>query len=166
MNANATINKLNAWYAGLQPREQRAVTIGGVTVAGLLLLGILMPLHSAVSSAVRSNETKRADLAWMQVNAPEIRAAGNQVAADTGEAPVVLVDRVGREAGLGSALRGTQPNGTGVRVQLEAAPFDVLVTWLATLDERYGLAIESITVDRTAQPGVVNATITFTQPGR
>jgi type II secretory pathway component PulM len=86
--------------------------------------------------------------------------------ASTGEAPVVLVDRVGREAGLASAFRGTQPNGNGVRVQLEAAPFDTLVTWLATLDERYGLAIESITVDRAAQPGVVNASITFTQPPR
>ena len=119
-----------------------------------------------VSSAVKRNETKRADLAWMQANAPELRASGNQLATDTGEAPVVLVDRVGREAGLGSALRGTQPSGTGVRVQLEAAPFDTLVTWLATLDEHYGLAIESITVDRGARPGVVNASITFTQPRR
>ncbi len=161
------MNKLRAWYAGLQQREQRVVAIGGIAVAALILvLGILMPLQSAVSSAVERNETKRADLAWMQVNAPEIRAAGNQLSADTGEAPVVLVDRVGREAGLGSALRGTQPNGTGVRVQLEAAPFDTLVTWLATLDERYGLAIESITVDRAARPGVVNASITFTQPKR
>jgi type II secretory pathway component PulM len=79
---------------------------------------------------------------------------------------VVLVDRVGREAGLAGALRGTQPNGTGVRVQLEGAPFDTLITWLATLDEHYGLAIESITVDRAARPGVVNASITFTQSGR
>jgi type II secretory pathway component PulM len=102
----------------------------------------------------------------MQVNAPEIRAAGGQLPADTGEAPVVLVDRIGREDGLGGAMRGTQPSGTGVRVQLEAAPFDTLVTWLATLDERYGLAIESITVDRAARPGVVNASITFTRPQR
>jgi general secretion pathway protein M len=161
------MNKLRAWYAGLQQREQRVVTIGGVAVAVLILvLGILMPLHSAVSSAVKRNEAKRADLAWMQANAPEIRASGNQLAADTGEAPVVLVDRVGREAGLAGALRGTQPSGTGVRVQMEAAPFDTLVTWLATLDERYGLAIESITVDRAARPGVVNASITFTQPQR
>ena len=161
------MNKLRAWYAGLQQREQRMVAIGGVTVAILILvLGILTPLESAVSSGVKRNETKREDLAWMQANAQEIRAAGNQVAGDTGEAPVVLVDRVGREAGLASALRGTQPNGTGVRVQLEAAPFDTLVTWLATLDERYGLAIESITVDRAARPGVVNASITFTQPQR
>jgi general secretion pathway protein M len=161
------MNKLLAWYAGLQRREQRVVAVGGIAVAVLfLVLGILMPLQSAVSSAVRRNETKRQDLAWMQVNAPEIRAAGGQLPADTGEAPVVLVDRVAREAGLASALRGTQPSGTGVRVQLEAAPFDTLVGWLATLDERDGLAIETITVDRTAQPGMVNASITFTQPRR
>ncbi len=167
MNANTTMNRLRTWHAGLQRREQRAVIIGGATLAALILiLGILLPLQSAVSSAGRSNAAKRQDLAWMQLNAPEIRAAGSQLAADTGEAPVVLVDRVGREAGLGNALRGTQPNGTGVRVQLEAAPFDTLVTWLATLDERHGLAIESITVDRTAQAGLVNASITFTQPRR
>ena len=161
------MNKLRAWYAGLQPREQRMVAIGGIAVAVLILvLGILMPLQSGVSSAVKRNQAKRADLAWMQANAPEVRAAGSRLPADTGEAPVVLVDRVGREAGLASSLRGTQPNGTGVRVQLEAAPFDTLVTWLATLDERYGLAIETITVDRAARPGVVNATITFTQPQR
>jgi general secretion pathway protein M len=164
---NKQLEKLQIWYAGLQQREQRVVVIGGVVVAFLVLvLGILLPLQSAVSSAVKRNQTEREDLAWMQVNAPEIRAAGNQLPADTGEAPVVLVDRVGREAGLASALRGTQPNGNGVRVQLEAAPFDTLVSWLATLDERYGFAIESITVDRAARPGVVNASITFTQPRR
>ncbi len=161
------MNKLRAWYAGLQEREQRIVAVGAVAVAVLILVfGILMPLQSAVSNAAARIETRREDLAWMTVNAPEIRAAGNQPAADTGEAPVVLVDRVSREAGLGGALRGTQPNGTGVRVQLEAAPFDTMVAWLATLDERYGLAIESITLDRAARPGVVNASITFTQPQR
>jgi general secretion pathway protein M len=161
------MNKIRAWYAGLQQREQRVVAVGGVILAVMILvLGILMPLQSAVSSAVKRNETKREDLAWMHVNAPVIRASGNVLPANTGEAPVVTVDRVGRESGLASALRGTQPNGNGVRVQLEAAPFDTMVIWLATLDERYGLAIESITLDRTARPGVVNASITFTPPRR
>jgi general secretion pathway protein M len=161
------MNKIQVWYSGLQEREQRMVAVGGVVVALLVLvLGILMPLQSAVSNAAHRNATKREDLAWMQVNAAEIRASGNQLPASTGEAPVVLVDRVGRENGLASSLRGTQPNGNGVRVQVEAAPFDALVTWLATLDERYGLSIETITVDRAARPGVVNASITFTQPRR
>jgi general secretion pathway protein M len=161
------MNKLRAWYTGLQEREQRTVAIGAVAVAALILVfGILMPLHSTLSSAVFGNETKREDLKWMQVNAPEVRAAGSQLPADTGVAPVVLVDRVAREHGLAGALRGTQPNGSGVRVQLEAAPFDTLVAWLAALDERHGFAVESITLDRTAKPGLVNASITFTPPQR
>jgi type II secretory pathway component PulM len=126
----------------------------------------MLPLQSAVSNAVKRTETKREDLTWMRLNAPEIQTAGAALPANSGEAPVVVVDRVGREAGLGSALRGTQPTGNGVRVQLEAAPFDTLVTWLATLDQRYGLAIDSITVDRAARPGVVNANITFAAPRR
>ena len=160
------MNRLKAWYSGLQAREQRVVAIGAAALCVLIVLGgILLPLESAVSNAVKTQLTRREDLAWIRINAPEIQAGGAGVS-DTGEAPVVLVDRVGREAGLGSALRGTQPSGTGVRVQLESAPFDVLVTWLATLEERYGFAIESISVDRAAKPGVVNANITFAQAGR
>ncbi len=164
---NKLTAKLQAWYAGLQEREQRILAIGAA-VLGLLLLigGILLPLQSAVSSAVKRTETRREDLEWIRVNAPEIQAGAAALLSDTGEAPVVLVDRVGRETGLGTALRGTQPSGTGVRVQLEAAPFDTLINWLATLDQRYGLAIESITVDRAARPGAVNANVTFAAPRR
>ena len=161
------MSALTTWYAGLQTRERQVVTWGAVALAVLIIVGgILLPLHSAVSTAVKSRETHTEDLAWMRITAPEIQAGGGALMADTHEAPVVLVDRVGREAGLGAALRGTQPSGGGVRVQLESAPFDTLVSWLATLDERYGLAIESISVDRAARPGVVNANITFTPTRR
>jgi len=160
------MNKLKAWYASLQERDQRVVAVGAV-VLGLIVVigGILLPLQSGVSRAKQAGETRREDLAWMRANAPEIRARGGEVAAVTGEVPVVVVDRIGREVGLGSSLRGTQPNATGgVRVQLESAPFDIMVTWLDTLDRRFGLAIESITVDRTPAPGLVNASISFSQP--
>jgi len=158
------MNKLRAWYAGLQVREQRMVAFGSVALALIVLCGgILLPLESAVSGADSRNASKRADLVWMRANVAEIRAGGNHLPVDSGEPPVVLVDRLGRAAGLTDALRGTQPNGSGVRVQLEGAPFDTVLTWLATLDQRYGLAIESITVDRTVKPGLINASITFTQ---
>jgi general secretion pathway protein M len=159
---NPYLQKLKAWYTNLQERDRRVVLIGSVALALLILVGgILLPLESAVSAAEKRAATRREDLAWMHVNAPELASAGTTSFNDTGEPPVVLVDRVGREAGLGTALRGTQPSGTGVRVQLEAAPFDTLVNWIAMLDQRYGLSIDSITVDRAARPGVVNANITF-----
>ncbi|MGC1386420.1 MAG: type II secretion system protein M [Steroidobacteraceae bacterium] len=164
---NELIASLRRRYAGLQPREQRMVGIGAVAVALLVLVGaVLLPLQTAVSTALKRAETKRVDLAWMRVNAPEIQAARGTVIMNSNEPPVVVVDRVGRETGLGNALRGTQPSGNGVRVQLEAAPFDALVTWIASLDQRYGLAIDSITIDRADKPGVVNANITFAPPRR
>jgi general secretion pathway protein M len=159
---NEFLVKLKAWYGGLQQRERRVVAVGAVALATLILaLGVLFPLHSAVTDAVKRADSRREDLAWMQVNAAEVQSGSGTLYNDTGEAPMVVVDRVGREAGLGSALKGTQPSGNGVRVQLESAPFDILVTWLATLDQRYGLAIDSITVDRAARPGVVNANVTL-----
>jgi type II secretory pathway component PulM len=148
----------------LQEREKRIVGIGALLVAVLIVFGgIILPLDSAVSNAVKNKNQRTADLEWMRINAPEVQAGSAGLRTDTNEAPMVLVDRIGREAGLGAAMRGTQPSGTGVRVQLEAASFDTMVTWLANLDEHYGLAIESITVDRAARPGVVNANVTFAQ---
>jgi general secretion pathway protein M len=159
---NPFIEKLKTWYAGLQERERRVVAVGGVALAVVILFGaILLPLQSAVSTATKRADDRREDLAWMRVNAAEVQSGARTVFNDTGEAPVVIVDRVGRESGLATALKGSQPSGNGVRVQLEAAPFDTLIRWLATLDERYGLAIDSITVDRAARPGVVNANVTF-----
>jgi general secretion pathway protein M len=159
------MNALRAWYAGLEQREQRVVTIGAIALGLIVLVGgILLPLQSAVSRAVKAADTKREDLAWMRAHEQEIRGS-IPPPPDTHEAPVILVDRVGRESGLGSALRGTQPNATGgVRVQLEAAPFNAVVTWLDSLDRRYGVAIETITLDRSAAPGIVNANISFSQP--
>jgi general secretion pathway protein M len=157
------MNKLRAWYANQSERDRRVLLIGAITLAVLILvLGILLPMQSAVSNAAQRTVTRREDLQWMQLHAEEVRNGAAQLRRDTGEAPVVLVNRIGHDAGLGDALRATQPSGpAGVRVQLEGAPFDTLIQWLATLEQRYGLATESITVDRTAQAGLVNASVTL-----
>lgn len=160
------MNALRRWYAGLKESEQRTVVYGAMALAVLLLIGgVLLPLQSAVSRATVRSESRRQDLDWMRLNADEVRNGAAQLHRETGEAPVVLVDRLGHESGLAEALRGTQPSGTtGVRVQLEGASFDAMVEWLGTLDLRYGLAVESVAIDRTAQPGVVNASVTLNQP--
>lgn len=159
------MNALRAWFAGLKDRERRMVLGGALLLAALILVGgILIPLHTSVSNARAKVDTQREDLAWMQQNAAEIQAGAGSIVSHGNESAIVLIDRTGREAGLSAALRGTQPNGdSGVRVQLEAAPFDALIGWLAVLEQRYGVNIESITVDRAAKPGLVNASVSLTQ---
>ena len=78
----------------------------------------------------------------------------------TDESMVVLIDRKARECGLGAALTGQTPNGnTGIRVRLEGAAFDVVVRCLSNLQRSHAVDIESATFDRTARPGLVNASL-------
>ncbi len=160
------MDRIRTWFGGLEPRERRMLQAGAAVVAVLILVGgVLMPLGASLSAATARRDRQRADLVWMQTHAAEIRAGAGQLREPANEPPVVLVDQTARASGLAAALRGTQPSGAdGVRVQLEAAPFDTLMIWIAKLDQRHGFAVESITVDRAAQPGTVNVNVTFTPP--
>jgi general secretion pathway protein M len=158
--------KVQTFLAGLQERERRMVTWGGLAAAVLLFLGlIVLPLYAGAARVERRVEQKRADLTWMRSVAEEVRAAGPG-AAGGGQSLIVIVDESAHTAGLGSALTGTQPSGTGgVRVRLEGAAFDTVVAWLASLEQQYGLRIESATIDRGAQSGIVNASVILRNAG-
>jgi len=158
------MQKLQEWFDGLKPRERIIVAGGAVLVllAAIYLLA-LGPFYSAVSSRAERVERKQADLAWMRSVAGEVQALGASRPMSTGpsnESLVVLVDRTAREAGLGAALTGQTPNGqTGIRVRMEGAAFDVVMTWLGNLQLNQAVSVESAEFDRTATPGQVNASI-------
>ena len=68
----------------------------------------------------------------------------------------------GREAGLGSAIRDQSPSGEhGLRLRLEAASFDVLIAWLASLQQQHGVSVDAATIDAGTAPGLVNASLTL-----
>jgi general secretion pathway protein M len=159
--------KLEAWLAGLSARERQMVTWGGLAAAVLVFLGaIVLPLYTVAARLETRVEQKREDLVWMRGVAGELRAAGPAGAAGSGQSLIVIVDQTARTAGLGSAVTGTQPSGTGgVRVRLEGASFDTVVGWLASLEQQHGLRIESATIDRGAQSGIVNASVILRNSG-
>jgi general secretion pathway protein M len=159
------MDQLRDWLAGLAPRERNLVyAAGGLVIVALLYFVLVLPVTTMAAKRAARVEQKTADLAWMRQVAPQVTAAAAAGgAAGSGESLVVLVDRTGREAGLGSALRDQSPSGDqGLRLRLEAAPFDVLVVWLASLQQQYGVKVEAATIDATAAPGLVNASLTLT----
>jgi general secretion pathway protein M len=164
------MQKPKDWFFSLQPRE-RALVVGG---GGLLLLIAiyvlaLVPFYSAVNAGAQRVETKQGDLAWMRSVGGEVMAlsaSAPSAAGPTGESLVVLIDRSARECGLASALTGQTPSGeNGIRVRLEAAEFDKLIVCLGSLQQAHSVSIESATIDRTAKPGFVNASLVLTRPG-
>ena len=140
--------------------------VGGVCVALILVFGIIMPLNRSVAHAHARLAAKQADLVWMRGVAPELAAAGTGPSTPTSQqSMLVVVDRAAREAGLGTALTSSEPSGAGgLQVRLEKAPFDNLVAWLARLAQQNGVIIDSATIEKTGDAGLVNAAIVL-RPG-
>ncbi len=164
------MQKLKDWFSSLQQRERVLVLGGG---AAVLLVAIyffaLAPFYAAVNGGAQRVETKKGDLAWMRSVGGEVlalSASSPSAAAPSNESLVVLIDRSARECGLASSLTGQTPSGeNGIRVRLEQAEFDKLVVCLGSLQQSHSVAIESATIDRTAKPGFVNASLVLTRPG-
>jgi general secretion pathway protein M len=98
----------------------------------------------------------------MQQVAPQVMAAGATSGSGSGESLVGLVDRTAREAGLGAAVRDQSPNGdNGLRLRLEGAQFDVMIAWLASLQQQHGVTVDSANIDAATAPGLVNASLTL-----
>ena len=161
-------DQLRNWLAGLAPRERNLVyAAGGLVIIALLYFVLVLPVTTMAAKRAARVEQKTADLAWMQASAPQaMAAAGAAQAGGGGDSLVVLVDRTAREAGLGNSLRDQSPDGNnGLRLRIEAASFDRLITWLASLQQQYGVSIESATVGAAAAPGFVNATLSLKHAG-
>ena len=153
---------LRGWYATLDEREQRMVTFGGAAAIALLLAGLIWKLGSAVAVAEDRVERRRQDLAWIEAVTPRLQAAP---AARPGESLTIAVDRMAQEGGLGAALAGIEPAGTGaIRARFTAASFDSLALLLARLQKERNVVAETASVSGTGEAGLVDATLVLRGP--
>lgn len=165
------MQQLNSWFRSLKPRE-RAILLGGSALVVLVAIYTLalVPFYKSLGAAEDRVARKQGDLAWMRSVAPEVQMLGasqpaNFMVAD--ESLVLLIDRAARECGLSQSLTGQTPNGDqGIRVRLESAAFDSVVTCMGNLERGHGVRIDNAQFDRTAKPGLVNASLVFNRvPG-
>lgn len=153
---------LRDWYATLEERDQRMVTIGGAAAIVLLVAGMIWKLGSAVTVAEDRVERRRQDLAWIEAVTPRLQAAP---AARPGESLTIAVDRMAQEGGLGAALAGIEPAGSGaIRARFTAASFDSLALLLARLQKERNVVAETASVSGTDEAGLVDATLVLRGP--
>jgi type II secretory pathway component PulM len=160
------MQKLKIWFHSLKPRERLIFGGGGgiVALVAIYTLG-LAPFYHSINTTAERVSRKQGDLAWMRSVTGEMQmlaASQPNVVAASNESLVVVIDRAARECGLSESLTGQTPNGdSGIRVRLESAAFDVLVTCMGNLERAHGVRIETAQFDRTAKPGLVNASLVF-----
>ena len=153
--------RLAAWWTGLQERE-RKVLLAGAAAFGLILVGgSLLTLDQRLGATRERVAQKHRDLEFVQSATAEILAAGPISTPGAASEPlVVLADRAARQAGLTESLAGTESASDGaLRASFRGASFDALAGMLMALAQQSAVVVKSGSVEATAEPGRVNASI-------
>lgn len=152
------------YWHNLQASEQRTLLIGGV--AALLLLLYSAVLDPFAQELQRLEQSVAADselLVWMQASAQQVKAlrggGGGGAKPSTGQSLLSLVDASAKQNGLGDSLKQLKPEASGVRLRFEEAGFDDMLRWLGRLGSEQGVGVTTLTLERLAAPGRVNATV-------
>ena len=158
---------MKEWLAGLDPQE-RLLVYGAAGVLAVILVYVVLvhPFHSSYDRLRSGVEDRRATLQWMEESALKVKqlrganpAAGKGM---EGRSLLSVTDDAARAAGLGAALKRVEPDGsTGVRVWLEDASFDSVVGWLGVMASRYGVDVDSASMERAEKRGRVNARLSL-----
>jgi len=152
---------MKQWWAGLQMRERVLVGIGGATLALVLLfMGVLKPLNVERERLTASLLALEQTVADAQPQVTAILAARTGAATPTAAGPSLfaLADGTARDAGLKNALKSLTPlDDKRVKVDMERADFDTLVSWIEKLDREHAVDVVEWSVNRELVPGVVSA---------
>jgi len=163
------MNMVREWFDGLVPRERLLVScaavFAGCALAWMLLVQPVLTQKARAENRIRDHQLMLVELSQVAGRIGSQPASGTQPAA-SGQSLVVIIDRSVRERGLSGYLRRNQPDGqSSIRLRLENIPFDQLIEWLAELQERHGLAANSVTIDPATDRGRVDTNLVLVRTG-
>jgi type II secretory pathway component PulM len=146
------------WFYGLQARERWIVAIGAAAALLIVVWWSLASLRADIAllqSSVDSKQRLLIDVSRLQSQKPSNSVDGQQ---DRDQPLYLLVSNTATTYGLEPPR--TRANGpSGVDVTLQNASFDAILAWLVALHDSYGVDVETASLARAREPGLVNGTL-------
>lgn len=156
----AIIDPLRTYWQRLGLRERRqALVVGALLLVLLLYLLLWLPLQRDLAWLRAETPKAQAQLEWMRAQAPLVRQLRQRGLARTDAAGLLpAVERSASAHGLKANIARLESEGErGLRVALDAVPFNTLVLWLAELQKNHAIAVEEAILEAHTSPGLVNA---------
>lgn len=157
------MSALAGWWARRQARERQFLGLGTVGVALLFawLFGI-EPLAARVEAAGRQLAAEHATGAWLAAIAPAAAEGSTPSALADGETALGVLNESLRASGLDTRLKRLAPGSDATfELGFEGAGWQPLAAWLQHLSEARGVRVTAAHLEKTAQPGMVNATLSL-----
>ena len=151
---------MKRYLESMKPSDIRALKI---LLSFLLLVvtiwGIALPGWAYYREARTDYDNNLSLVRWINQNAHRVPIAETP----TEENSVNLLQTLTETAKQSElAIHRVQPQeGTKVRVWLNDVNYEMLIQWLSQLSGESGIRIDSIVIDRTGIPGIVNAQCTL-----
>jgi general secretion pathway protein M len=161
------LERWREWWQERDTRERALIALGGAALAVAVVWAyVWAPLKAdrvRLAAALPTLRAQAQQLALEAADVERLRAA----ARSRGSAPPSppAIEQTLKSAGLGVA--GVAMLGGGrVQVNLGVVPFDPLVRGIAQLGESHGLAVETIVLKATGEPGKVRVETLVLQGAR
>lgn len=156
---------MKAWFADLEPREQKLVALAGVFILfAVLYMGFWRPIDTAQTRLSNGVQTWQRSVDTLRTLRGRIGLTdGAQANPRALNQPlVVVIDSTLRARNMAAPQR-SQPTGNNIRVEFENVSFDDVMLWLGDLSGQYALQVQSASFTKTSSsaPGRVNAQLTL-----
>lgn len=153
-------------FLALQVRERWILGVGAIVLLLVVFyLAVLEPLMQAQAQRKAALESARQTAVKLEQAAAQLQVTrGRNPAATAGRGLSLMaaVDQASKQGSLGKGPTRIQPEGDReVRVWFEDVAFDAMVRWLADLQTRYGVAVQTLDVEPQSTPGRVNVRLSL-----
>lgn len=158
---------MNNFLGSLNRREKAMVVATAAVVLGLVsYFAIIHPLATQLQYNKGRIPAQRELLTWMEQSSRQvqkIRALRQNTAKYSGkESAPDFISKTAAGRGFGDSIKRVEPTSDqGIKVLIEEVIFDDIISWIALLQEHYGLTVADISIERAKDPGFVNVQILF-----
>jgi general secretion pathway protein M len=163
----AWIEPWRSKWKALGARERRAASLlAGFLGLVLLYLLIWLPVESGLARSRERLSSVQSQLARVREQAALVAALRAAPRVDAPADAASAVQQAAERNGMREQVKRVDADGTrSVSVQIEGAPFPMLMTLLVDLQRQAGLRVEKATIERNPSPGAVNARLVLQAQG-
>lgn len=159
---NELLQQLKSRWQALEPRERMTVSVGGLVLGVILLVGlVIVPSINSYQKLKRSVPTLRSQLETMNAQMLEARRLrGKQRTRSAGGSLLSVLEQSSQQHDIKSAITSLTPRpNNAAAVILKGIEFNKLVKWLAGLASQNGLRVTEANIKKTDTSGVVDVQV-------
>ena len=166
MDLTRYFQPIQNWLDKLNSREQNIVTAGIIfLIISLFYLIIWEPVFSALETERQKYESERQLYFWMKDASSELKALQSSGAKYNNQfknkSISSLAELSAQSTGIKQHIKKLDSDSKGVKAELDQVSFDNLIIWLSDMAEKYNIQVSSLHIEKSNEPGTVNARITL-----